>query len=66
MTREEHSPDGEFCVQKHRGKKTEVSWEKVMLDGVQEMGVAGEEEPVVRELLVKGQPCVLCLSREGC
>ena len=53
-------------MQKHRGKKTEVSWEKVMLDGVQETGVAGEEEPVIRELLVKGQPCVLCLSREGC
>ena len=66
MRREEYSPGGEFCVQKHRGKKTQVSWKKVMLDGVQETGVAGEEEPVIRELLVKGRPCVPCLSPEGC
>ena len=45
--------------------RKQVSWKKVLLDGVQEMGVAGEE-PVIGELLVKGRPCVLCLSREGC
>ena len=53
----------ELYVQKHRGKKTQVSWEKGMLGGAQETsGVAGKEEPVIREPFVKG---LVCQARAG-
>lgn len=60
--REEHSQMGNSCAEAQRQENKFLG---VMLDGVQEMGVAGEEVFAIRELLVKGQPCVLCLSRKS-